>query len=56
MKPQCIEPLDGQELCTVCGDIANGLHFGVMTCEGCKVGTVTGYIRHQFSRVSLYMA
>ena len=24
-------------LCEVCSDIANGVHFGVPTCEGCKV-------------------
>lgn len=23
--------------CTVCGDSSSGLHFGVITCEGCKV-------------------
>jgi hypothetical protein len=28
---------EGQVLCKVCGDIANGIHFGVNTCEGCKV-------------------
>ncbi|ELT90493.1 hypothetical protein CAPTEDRAFT_57717, partial [Capitella teleta] len=22
--------------CRVCSDIANGVHFGVTTCEGCK--------------------
>lgn len=24
-------------LCKVCGDLAAGFHFGVFTCEGCKV-------------------
>ena len=23
--------------CNVCGDSSSGLHFGVITCEGCKV-------------------
>ncbi|OCT66607.1 hypothetical protein XELAEV_18042860mg [Xenopus laevis] len=28
---------DGEEkLCSVCGDKANGYHFHVLTCEGCK--------------------
>ena len=36
-KPESIEPEEGQVLCEVCSDIANGVHFGVPTCEGCKV-------------------
>jgi hypothetical protein len=36
-KPEVVLPGEGQELCRVCGDLANGLHFGVYTCEGCKV-------------------
>ncbi|XP_048246063.1 uncharacterized protein LOC124144456 isoform X2 [Haliotis rufescens] len=35
-KPERIEPEEGQYLCLVCGDLANGIHFGVYTCEGCK--------------------
>lgn len=26
----------GLQVCRVCGDKANGYHFNVMTCEGCK--------------------
>lgn len=26
----------GLQICRVCGDKANGYHFNVMTCEGCK--------------------
>ncbi|ELU06151.1 hypothetical protein CAPTEDRAFT_137235, partial [Capitella teleta] len=22
--------------CVICGDDANGVHFGALTCEGCK--------------------
>ena len=29
---------EGQQACVVCCDIANGVHFGAITCEGCKVG------------------
>lgn len=35
-KPEVVLAGEGQELCRVCGDLANGLHFGVFTCEGCK--------------------
>ena len=23
--------------CTVCANVSSGVHFGVLTCEGCKV-------------------
>jgi len=41
VRPTCVDLVDGQLLCVVCGDIGNGLHFGVITCEGCKVGCAT---------------
>ena len=28
---------EGQQMCMVCNDVANGIHFGALTCEGCKV-------------------
>lgn len=37
-KPMVVHAAEGQELCRVCGDLANGVHFGIFTCEGCKVG------------------
>ncbi|XP_041265855.1 nuclear receptor subfamily 1 group I member 2-like isoform X4 [Onychostruthus taczanowskii] len=33
--PGDTEP-DGDKVCAVCGDRANGYHFHVMSCEGCK--------------------
>ena len=36
-RPERVEAADGQQLCAVCGDVANGVHFGVVSCEGCKV-------------------
>ena len=42
-KPEAVEPMEGQMLCKVCGDIANGVHFGVTTCEGCKVCSMIHY-------------
>ena len=31
---------EGQHACVVCSDLANGVHFGAVTCEGCKVVSV----------------
>ncbi|ESO99689.1 hypothetical protein LOTGIDRAFT_141771, partial [Lottia gigantea] len=39
MKPQKPERYMfafDESLCMVCGDLSNGIHFGVGTCEGCK--------------------
>lgn len=38
-RPVPVISEDGRRACLVCGDIANGLHFGAQTCEGCKVCT-----------------
>jgi len=40
VRPANINPSEGQQLCVVCNDVANGVHFGAITCEGCKVGAV----------------
>ncbi|UMM19858.1 hypothetical protein L5515_015290 [Caenorhabditis briggsae] len=37
------------EICKVCGDKASGLHYGVMSCEGCK-----GFFRRMKSRKTDY--
>ncbi|XP_040858936.1 nuclear receptor subfamily 1 group I member 2 [Ochotona curzoniae] len=36
---------EGPQICRVCGDKANGYHFNVMTCEGCK-----GFFRRAVKR------
>ncbi|XP_059140120.1 uncharacterized protein LOC131928196 [Physella acuta] len=46
-KPESVLPLEGQELCRVCGDLANGIHFGVYTCEGCKKFFRRGLKEHE---------
>ncbi|XP_048733066.2 uncharacterized protein LOC125649530 isoform X2 [Ostrea edulis] len=46
-KPETVQPADGQVLCKVCGDIANGIHFGVNTCEGCKKFFRRGLVENQ---------
>ena len=38
-RPEHVEAVDGQQLCVVCRDVANGVHFGIVSCEGCKVRT-----------------
>lgn len=48
-KPEVVMPPVGKTLCAVCGDIANGLHFGVMTCEGCKK-----FFRRSLTEASTY--
>ena len=37
MRPAQVEITEGQQMCAICSDVGNGVHFGVITCEGCKV-------------------
>ena len=39
-RPSQVHLIEGQQLCVVCLDLANGVHFGAVTCEGCKVGSI----------------
>lgn len=32
---------DLEELCPVCGDKVSGYHYGLLTCESCKVTEAT---------------
>ena len=37
VRPMHVQLHEGQHMCAVCNDVANGIHFGAVTCEGCKV-------------------
>ena len=37
VRPPQVTLSEGQQACVVCGDVGNGIHFGAVTCEGCKV-------------------
>lgn len=41
----CIYGVDLEELCPVCGDNVSGYHYGLLTCESCKVQTNTSLKR-----------
>lgn len=41
VKPQYTAELD--VLCRICGDRASGFHYGVHSCEGCKVSPNIDY-------------
>lgn len=50
---------DLEELCPVCGDKVSGYHYGLLTCESCKVTTRAALIplrqetfTHRFARKS----
>ena len=38
--------------CRICGEKASGLHYGVNTCEACKVGKLAiTHNEHQISQI-----
>ncbi|XP_071970688.1 nuclear receptor subfamily 1 group I member 3 isoform X2 [Engystomops pustulosus] len=44
-KSEDLDPDAEEKLCAVCGDKANGYHFHVLTCEGCK-----GFFRRSMTK------
>lgn len=44
---------DLEELCPVCGDKVSGYHYGLLTCESCKVGFTRCYLRNTMFRIQI---
>ena len=40
--------------CRVCGEKASGFHYGVNTCEACKVYIHSGFVHYLVSRTVIY--
>lgn len=48
---------DLEELCPVCGDKVSGYHYGLLTCESCKVFLfgITHYLKCPFPPLCLWV-
>lgn len=53
---ECIYNVDVEELCPVCGDNVSGYHYGLLTCESCKVQTNTIYIYIYIFEITIYLS
>lgn len=45
---------DLDEMCPVCGDKVSGYHYGLLTCESCKVCTVSNIQPARFVSHSVF--
>lgn len=46
---------DLDEMCPVCGDKVSGYHYGLLTCESCKVSGSLTVHRHQLCDATLLL-
>lgn len=46
---------DLDEMCPVCGDKVSGYHYGLLTCESCKVSGPVALPRHQLCDATLLL-
>lgn len=46
---------DLDEMCPVCGDKVSGYHYGLLTCESCKVSGPLALPRHQLCDATLLL-
>ena len=54
VRPMHVQLHEGQHMCAVCNDVANGIHFGALTCEGCKVCSMSIKLYHLLLCLLLY--